>query len=712
VLGRNEVGGKNVEELSMKKQLYQVVVPSIDHWRDMVKCQAACPVNTDARGYITAMARGDLELGYEIAHDPNPLATICGRICGAPCEDACRRGDISLDQKPIAIRAIKRVLTERHGPEAGEIIPDRYQSSESQPADGNLIIKRNDLFSVGKGNQKLEPDIPGTGPNINYSSVRWSRRELKRLSNQPEHQKGKVAIVGAGPASLAVAHDLALLGHKVTIYEAGPKTGGMMRYGVPVYRFDQEAMDLEIQSILDLGVDILFNTPIGKDITLPELRLENDVVFLGIGLMRGRDLHIEGHELDGVIKAVDLLLNFNLGYKVSLGKRVIVIGGGDVAMDAARTALRLGQVSVDQHKAMSDSDARSDEESETVSTAFDVARTALRLGVTEVQMISLEDMDELPASDFEIEEALEEGIKLFPRVGPNRVLGRDGKVIGLEVVSVASVFDAQGRFNPKFNPGTERVMDCDTVILAIGQQADLDVLGGADDIRISPRGLVEVKPETGSTSAPDVFAGGDVAYGPRLIIDAVKHGHQSALGMDEYIQQKELRVDRISKWTELPNHVVFKNWTENRRVKPPVLPLEKRTGISVVDLGYSSAEAQEQARRCLECSVNTIFDGRKCILCSGCVDVCPWDCLRIVSFENIDGDEILNQVVEFHTGVSLEAIRNGEEVGMAAMLKDDLACTRCALCADRCPTGAITMEAFRFEEILTYLDKREEEEHD
>ncbi len=141
------MGGKNVEELSMKKQLYQVVVPSIDHWRDMVKCQAACPVNTDARGYITAMARGDLELGYEIAHDPNPLATICGRICGAPCEDACRRGDISLDQKPIAIRAIKRVLTERHGPEAGEIIPDRYQSSESQPADGNLIIKRNDLFS-------------------------------------------------------------------------------------------------------------------------------------------------------------------------------------------------------------------------------------------------------------------------------------------------------------------------------------------------------------------------------------------------------------------------------------------------------------------------------------------------------------------------------------------------------------------------------------
>jgi formate dehydrogenase (NADP+) beta subunit len=686
----------------MVKHRYQVTIPNIDHWQAMVKCQAACPVNTDARGYVTAMARGDLELGFEIAHDPNPMSTICGRICGAPCEVACRRGDISMDQEPIAIRPIKRVLTERYGPEAGALVPDHVVSSDGQSADLEVLKEKGAFFAPGVGSQNPELNAPGTGPALLYSSARWSRREFIRMSNQPGHRKGKVAIIGAGPASLAVAHDLVLLEHEVTIYEAGPQTGGMMRYGVPVYRFDQKAMDLEIQSILDMGVEIHFDTPIGKDITLSDLRRDHDAVFLGIGLMKGRDLNIEGHELDGVIKAVDLLLNYNLGYKVSLGKRVIVIGGGDVAMDAARTALRLGQASEEQQAALADTDARTEEESETVSTALDVARTALRLGVAEVQMIALEDWDELPASDFEIEEALEEGIQLFPRVGPNRVLGKDGEVTGLEVIGVASAFDANGRFNPKFKPGTERLMECDTVILAIGQQADLDVLGGADDVKISPRGLVDINPETGCTSAPDVFAGGDVAYGPRLIIDAVKHGHLAALGIDEHIQQKELKVDVITEWIELPNHVMFENWTERQRTKPPVLPIDRRTGISVVDLGYSEAGAQEQAQRCLECSVNTVFNGKSCILCNACVDVCPWDCLKIVSIADIDGGDTLKQVVDFHTGVPLEAIHSGKQVGMAAMLKDDAACTRCALCADRCPTDAITMESFRFEETMTY----------
>ncbi len=686
----------------MLKRRYQVTVPSVDDWRAMVKCQAACPVQTDARGYVTAMARGDLELGFEIAHDPNPMSTICGRICGAPCEVACRRGDINMDQKSIAIRPIKRVLTERHGPESKEIIPDRANVGNLIPADLDIVNNKEALFSGGAGKQAKDLEVPGIGPTLAYSSARWSRKELKRLSNQPGHKKGNFAIIGAGPASMSVAHDLALLEHNVTIYEAGPKTGGMMRYGVPVYRFDQKAMDLEIQSILDMGVKINFDTPIGKEITLPDLRKKYDAVFLGIGLMQGRDLNIEGHDLDGVIKAVDLLLNYNLGYKVSLGKKVIVIGGGDVAMDAARTALRLGQVSDEQDSAMADTDARTDEESETVSTALDVARTALRLGVADVQMIALEDWDELPASDFEIEEALEEGIKLFPRVGPNRVVGRDGKVTGLEVIQVASVFDDKGRFSPKFKERTERVMDCDTVILAIGQQADLDVLGGADDVVISPRGLVEVNPETGGTTAADVFAGGDVAYGPRLIIDAVKHGHLAALGMDEFIQDFELKVDVTTEWTELPNHVMFNNWTKQKRIKPPVLPIDRRTGISVVDLGYTEFEAQEQARRCLECSVNTVFNGTLCILCNGCVDVCPWDCLKIVPIGEMEGSETLNQVIKVHTGVSLDAIQNGAKVGLAAMLKDDEACTRCALCADRCPTDAITMEAFRFEETLKY----------
>lgn len=688
---------------------YQVHVPEVSDWRDMISCQAACPVNTDARGYVTAMARGEIKLGFEISHDPNPLSTICGRICGAPCETACRRGAIvAPDSKPVAIRPIKRVLTERYGPEAGKIVPSRVDLEHLIPIDTIIPDEGFPTFSSDIGKFGEKTTVPGTGTSQTYSSSRWSRRELMRLASQPGRKKGNIAIIGAGPASLTVAHDLTLLRYKVTIYEAGPKTGGMLRYGVPLYRIDQEAMDLEIQEILDLGVEIHFDTPIGERITLDDLRRDYDAVFLGIGLMRGRALDIEGSDLDGVIIAVDMLLNYNLGYKVDLGKRVLVIGGGDVAMDAARTALRLGQVTDELQAALDDTEARAEEESETVSTALDVARVALRLGVADVKMISLEDWDELPASDFEVEEALEEGIQLSPRVGPKRIIGEDGKVTGLEVIDVESVFDGDGRFNPKFKADTERVWDCDTVILAIGQKADLDVLGGADDVNLTPRGLVKIDFKTGQTTAPDVFAGGDVAYGPKLIIDAVLHGHLAALGIEEYIQAKNLKTEVKTEWTVLSNHVMFENWTKLEHRKPPTLPVDRRTGISVVEVGYSEAEAAEAGSRCLECSVNTIFDGSQCILCNACVDVCPWDCLKIVSLDQLSGDEVLHRVVEEHAGVSLNEITEGHDVTtqMAAMLKDDEACTRCALCAVRCPTDAITMEAFRFEEVLTLEDKK------
>lgn len=683
---------------------YRVKVPTIDDWREMVKCQAACPVLTDARGYVTAAARGELELGYEIAHDPNPLSTICGRICGAPCETACRRGDIGSETKPVAIRPIKRALTERYGPES-----QREQYAVSKPTDVSTNSDGSQLFSSDP--RKKIPNsqnVPGRGASINYSPARWSREQLTQLASQPGRKKTKIAVIGSGPSGLTVAHDMAILGHEVTIYEAGPKSGGMLRYGVPIYRIDQEDMDLEIQSILDLGVEIRYNTPIGEKITLPDLRRENDAVFLGIGLMQGRSLNIEGADLDGVITAVDLLLNYNLGYKVSLGKKVLVVGGGDVAMDAARTALRVGQLTADQQTALADTTARAGEESETVSTALDVARTAIRLGVADVKMIALEDWDEMPASEIELEDAIEEGIQIFPRIGPNRIIGDNDRVSALEVIAVESVFDEQGRFNPKFKPGTEEVWDCDTLILAIGQQADLGVLGGADDIRLSPRGLVEINQDTGQTSAPDVFAGGDVAYGPRLIIDAVKHGHLAALGMEQFIQGKQLKVETKIEWTELSNHVMFENWTKLERRKVPSLPLDRRTGISVVEIGYSESDSAKQGSRCLECSVNTIFDGSKCILCNACVDVCPWDCLKITSLNQMEGDEQYLTVVEAYLGTSLATYLEDNPNTIAAMLKDDEACTRCALCAERCPTDAITMEAFRFQEVLSLGEPNEQ----
>jgi formate dehydrogenase beta subunit len=677
---------------------YQAVVPDADYYRKLVKCQEACPVHTDSRGYVTAIARGDLALGYQMAHDPNPLSTVCGRICGAPCEIACRRSAVGPDYEPVAIRPLKRVLTERYGPEAGIRLPGAQATHEQvfsprlQGQDGTAWL--------GKG-QGLKP---GEGPHLTYSQVRWSREILRSLAATPGRKRGKVAVIGAGPASLTTSHDLALLGHQVEIFEAGPKTGGMMRYGVPVYRIDQQAMDKEIEAIQNMGVQIHFNTRIGEGLTLADLRRQFDAIFLGIGLMEGRRLNMEGIDLDGVITAVDLLLNYNLGYKVELGQRVIVVGGGDVAMDAARTALRLGQLKAGPTVSAGEDQARTDEEADSVKAALDVARTALRLGVSEVKMIALESWEELPASQFEIEEALEEGIEVYPSLGPNRILGKQGTVTGLEVIEVESVFDPEGRFNPKFKPGSQRLMPCDTVILAIGQRANLDALGGADDITISRRGLVEVNPETCQTSAPDVFAGGDVAFGPRLIISAVRDGHLAALGIEARLQDRKLETRVVTEWTDMPNHTMFKDWTVLPRTKVPALPVDRRTGISVVEQGYSLEQGVEQGSRCLECSVNTVFDGSKCILCNGCVDVCPWDCLKIVRVDELAGDAQIDKVVERQLGAPVSSWAREPVPSVAAMLKDDEACTRCALCARRCPTGAITMEAFRFKEILTYGD--------
>jgi formate dehydrogenase beta subunit len=682
----------------LARRTYRALIPDADFYRKLIKCQEACPVHTDARGYVTAVARGELALGYEMAHDPNPLSTVCGRICGAPCEIACRRSAIGPDFEPVAIRPLKRVLTERYGPEAGirlpggHSIPEQLLLPQLQGQGGPAWLGQ------GPGLQ------PGEGSYLSYSQVRWSREMLRRLAATPGRKRGKVAVIGAGPASLTVSHDLALLGHQVEIFEAGPKTGGMMRYGVPVYRIDQQAMDLEIEAIQAMGVQIHFNTRIGESLTLADLRRQFEAVFLGIGLMEGRRLNMEGAELDGVITAVDLLLNYNLGYKVDLGQRVIVVGGGDVAMDAARTALRLGQSKAGAVVSAGEAQARSDEEADSVKAALDVARTALRLGVADVKMIALESWDELPASQFEIEEALEEGIEIYPSLGPNRILGKQGTVTGLEVIEVASVFDTEGRFNPKFKPGSERLLSCDTVILAIGQRANLEALGGADDITISRRGLVEVEADTCQTSAPDVFAGGDVAFGPRLIISAVRDGHLAALGIEARLQNRKLENRVVTEWTELHNHSMFKDWTVLPRTKVPALPVERRTGISVVEQGYSLEQGVDQGSRCLECSVNTIFDGSKCILCNGCVDVCPWDCLKIVRVDELTGEAKLSQVVERQLGAPISSWEKESVPSVAAMIKDDDACTRCALCARRCPTGAISMEAFRFQEVLTYKD--------
>jgi len=643
---------------------YRVELPDLDYYQQAIKCQAACPVRTDARAYIIAIAAGDTERAYRIARESNPFASICGRICAAPCEDACRRGSVD---SPIAIRPLKRFVAEQHG----------VESLRPAQLDG--------------------PPSPSTSLH--------DRAALKRLTAQPGRKRGRVAIIGAGPAGLAAAHDLALLGHAVTVFEASDEPGGMLRQGVPLYRLSRGLLDREIEAILDLGVDLRLNTAIGEEVTLAELRRDFDAVFLGAGLRKGRDLRIEGADLDGVFKAVDFLLNVNRGYRVDLGRKVIVVGGGNVAVDAARTALRaqlaqadLERLSPDELRVLvartretirelADAEVR---DGTTLHSAFDVARTAIRLGAVEVHMVALEDWHELPASRLEIEEAQEEGIQIHIRLGPNRILGQDGKVTGLETIRVRSVFDEAGRFNPTFVPDTQARMDCDSVILAIGQAADLSFVEGAEDIQVTPRGLVAADPETMATTAPGVWAGGDVVYGPRILIEAVRDGQRAARSMDAHVQGEPLRLVKSGHMQPQAEVRRPPEYLRLAREKVPTVPLDRRIGIAEVETGYDAEQAWRQAERCLDCGVNTVFDSAKCILCGGCVDVCPWNCLKIVRLSDLAGDE------------SVAALVEAVDRGGGAIIKDETLCTRCGLCAARCPTGAITMESFSFQEWMTY----------
>ncbi|MBF8286181.1 MAG: FAD-dependent pyridine nucleotide-disulfide oxidoreductase precursor, partial [Anaerolineales bacterium] len=330
----------------------------------------------------------------------------------------------------------------------------------------------------------------------------------------------RVAVVGAGPAGLSCAHDLALLGHDVVIFDSAPVAGGMLRLGVPEYRLPRELIDLEIQSILALGPTLKLNQALGRDFSLADLRRDCDAVFVAIGTYRSRNLNVEGEQLDGVLRAVDFLINVNLGgYNLDLGKRVLVIGGGNVAMDVARTAARLG------HPAQSGGD---------LEVALDVARAARRLGATqEVRCLVVEDRHEMLADLLEIAEAEEEGILIHNRVAPKRIVcvPGGGRATGVETLDVARAFDERGRFNPQLMPDTEKVWECDSVIVSIGQTGELEWVRPEDGLEVTPRGTLALNKETLMTTAPGVFAGGDIAFGPRLIINAVADGQRAARGI-------------------------------------------------------------------------------------------------------------------------------------------------------------------------------------
>lgn len=613
-------------------------------------CMQACPVHTQAGRYVSLIAQGRYEEAYRYARVPNPFASICGRVCGHPCEPACRRGQFDL---PISIRALKRFVTERHGPESRNPI---------------------DVFAG------------------------------RPRASRPE----KIAIIGSGPAGMSAAHDLALLGYPVTVFEAAPVPGGMMHLGIPEYRLPRDVLQAQIREILDLGPELRLNVRLGRDFSLEDLRTQGyKAVLLAFGLHRSRDLNLPGHELDGVVKGIDFLLNVNLGYRFSIGKRVVVIGGGNVAIDVARTAMR-----EQQQKLVSDiagvvlPDRLNSSEADIAMKEFmDVSRQALRMGAREVHLVCLESREEMPASEEEIEEGLLEGIRMRPSLGPKQFIGQNGKLSGLEVMKCTSVFDAQHRFNPTFAAGTETIIPCDTVILAIGQASDLSFLKPSDGIEITRQGTPKIDPATLMTTAPGVFAAGDIAFGPRLIINAVADGKKAAEEIDKFIRGSEWKPQpKFVQITVLDHHKMAEQYDEYSRLPVPVIPLERRTGIAEVESGFTEEQARREASRCLQCWINTIFEGTEatgseCILCGGCVDVCPENCLQLVPLSQFEfSGETAQQLSATPESRANELLHlSPEELSIgkgSVMVKDETICIRCGLCAERCPVHTISMEAF------------------
>ncbi|HEX9423353.1 MAG TPA: FAD-dependent oxidoreductase [Pyrinomonadaceae bacterium] len=632
---------------------YQTLIPDIEFWQGMIPCQAACPVHTDAGKYVQLIAESKYKESYLVARSPNPFASVCGRICAAPCEDACRRGRIDA---PITIRALKRFVTEKYGVESME--PDTQD--ELREGAGELGNKR-----------------------------RWHLPVLQ-ASRANVARGQKVAVIGAGPAGISAAHDLALMGYRVTVFEATDQVGGMMYHGIPEFRLARAVIEKEIQKTVDLGVEIKLNTPLNDQFGLTELKEQDyQSVFMSVGVQKGRDMKIEGGDLDGVIKAIDYLLNINNGYRVNLGRKVLVIGGGFVAFDAARMALR----------AALEGDASSEDETgHDVKTALDAARAAIRAGAVEVYMASLESFEEMPVMRTtqgreEFEESKHEGVRFLPQRGAKRFIGENGKVKAVEFMGVKRTYDEDGRFNPVYDDEISETIDADSIILAIGQQADLSFLKPEDHVELTPQGTIKVDLDTLATSSPGLFAGGDVAFGPRNLIEAVANGKRAALSIDDYLRGVKTKLVVNLRIDELPTRSYRRpeDYDKCERKAPPTISLDRRTGISEVETGYSEEEAKSQAERCLYCHIQTIYDAEKCVLCNRCVDICPEYCLKLVPFQELDLEPDVKEKIVENEGISLTG-------PLSAMLKDDEKCIRCGLCAIRCPTDAMTMEVFYYEE--------------
>jgi NADPH-dependent glutamate synthase beta subunit-like oxidoreductase/bacterioferritin-associated ferredoxin len=523
-------------------------------------CRLACPARIDIQGYIAHISRGEFSEALKLIKEKNPLTLSVGRVCPHFCEDACRR---NLVDQPIAINPLKRFVAD-------------YDQLNGIP-----------------------------------------------FKPQMEPEKGdKVAIIGGGPAGLSGAYYLRLRGYGVTIFEAKPQLGGMLRYGIPEYRLPKKILDQEIKGIREMGVEIKTGVTFGKDISLKSIEADGyKAVFLATGLHLSRRLNIDNEDLEGVLKGVDFLGNVSLKYPVSLGKRVVIIGGGNVAIDVALTAIRQR------------ADIRSAKMK--IRQEIEIALTAIRQGAEDVSLVCLEKRDEMPAWKDEIQQALEEGVKIINGLGPNKFLEKDGKLSAIEFKRCTSVFNKNGAFDPQYDATDLTVLEADTAIVAIGQAADLSFLEkdpGLKKLGISKGGTLQANPQTLQSSIPNLFVGGDVVWGPQSVIQAIADGRTAANSIHQYLTLGAVqKVDGSKKKLPEADAWIFDYLPKKPRVQQPILPLPERVRtFKEVEATISQAEAIEEASRCLSCGQKAVVISEKCLACQNCRDICPVDAIKHV----------------------------------------------------------------------------------
>lgn len=575
-----------------------------NYYLKVVDCQHACPAHTPVPEYIRLVAQQCYDEAYLLNWESNVFPGILGRTCDRPCEPACRRGRV--EEEPVAICRLKRAA-----------------------ADNKNDITMH-LPKAGKPNGK------------------------------------RIALIGGGPASLTVARDLAPLGYAIDLYDAQPKGGGFMRSEIPSFRLPESVLAEEVGYILNMGINTHFNTYVDSLASIIDKGY--DAIFVGSGAPRGRDLpDLPGRqEGDANIHiGLDWLANVAFEHTAQVGKKVIVLGGGNTAMDCCRTARRLGG--------------------------------------EEVKVIVRSPFEDMKASPWEKEDAIHEGIPILDNHVPKAFNIKDGKLVGMTFEKVEAKYDDAG--NRKLVPTDDEpvVVECDDVLVAIGQENAFPWIEREIGIEFDKWGLPELNETTLQSTNPKVFFGGDAAFGPKNIITSVAHGHQAAISMDLFLQGKDLGVRPDPKVNLCSQKMGIHEWsydsipTDDKRVAVPLVELEKALSKKdlEVELGFDIKTAFHQAQRCLNCDVQTVFTEGNCIECDACVDICPTSC---INFTNNDDEPALRAKLSVPARNEQQDLLISDILGTGkVMVKDENVCLHCGLCAERCPTSAWDMQRFRYD---------------